>query len=73
LRSEVKALCDPQKVAQGAEMHKPWPKCPDCKNPMSLSRRTTRLDDIVEATDNSFECEYCPKKKKRGPHFPDAR
>ena len=54
-------------------MYKPWPKCPDCKAPMSLKRRTSRLDDIVEADESSFVCERCPRKKKPGPYFPDKQ
>jgi len=52
-------------------MHKPWPRCPDCNNIMALNRRTSRLDDIVEADESSFVCERCPRKKRLGPYFPD--
>ena len=54
-------------------MFKSWPRCPDCDNMMDLSHRTSTLDDIVEATESSFICEHCPRKKRPGPYFPDKQ
>ena len=70
----LKLLCftKARKIVQGSGMYKPWPKCPTCKAPMSLKRRTNRLDDIVEAVDSSFTCDDCKQPRTPWPFRPGS-
>ena len=52
-------------------MYKPWPKYALCSRPMSLRRRSSSLEEIVEATRSSFVCESCTAPpNKLNPTFP---
>ena len=59
-------------------MYKPWPKCEACSRPMSLTRRSSTVEQMVDATaaPNAFACENCPgnwDRPKPKPTFPIVR
>jgi C4-type Zn-finger protein len=40
-------------------MYKPWPKCPKCASPMTLSRQRVNLQGEKEIALAPFECRSC--------------
>jgi hypothetical protein len=40
-------------------MYKPWPKCPKCASPMTLTRQRANLQGEKVMAPDPFECSFC--------------
>jgi len=40
-------------------MYKPWPRCPKCTSPMTLTRQRSNVQGEKEPKPGPFECRSC--------------
>src|SRR3954454_24539795 len=46
-------------AAKGHPMYKPWPRCPKCTSPMTLTRQRSNVQGEKEPAPGPFECRSC--------------